>query len=534
MKNKPYPLNKVPQIKNLKEFALYCADTYKERIAFKFEQDTGIVDKSFIDFLNEANSLGTMLHHLGLCDTKIALVGENSYHWILTYFAVVNGGNIIVPLDPEMMEDDLASLMINTEITCVVCSEKTLNKFQKIRHKFTLHHLYVLERDMPDLIAQGKELIDKGERTFLDFTVQDDVCSTILYTSGTTSHPKGVMLSHKNIATDTVVSIRNVFFAGTSILVLPLYHTFSFTASVLCVMLSGRTIAINRSLKELKDDLVKYQPQNLVLVPMIVESLYKQIWIQAKKKKKDELLHKLVTISKALLKVKIDLRKILFFSVRKSFGGKLDFIISGGAPIQSKYIEGFQELGIQVLNGYGITECSPVLAVNRNHYFRNNSVGQVLDGITINIIDDEVLVKGDVVTSGYYKNESQTSEAFQDGWFKTGDLGYIDRDGFLYITGRKKNLIILSNGKNISPEGIEEYLYKLDYVKEAIVYQNGDQIEAEVYFGNDNTKMYSEQVEKDLEDINSKLSSYKNISKIIIRETEFPKTSTKKIRRTKS
>jgi len=275
----------------------------------------------------------------------------------------------------------------------------------------------------------------------------------------------------------------------------------------------------------------KYQPQNLILVPMIVESLYKQIWTQAKMKKKDGLLRKLVSISNVLLKFGIDLRKVLFFSIRNSFGGKIDFIISGGAPIQDKYVKGFYELGIQVLNGYGITECSPVLAVNRNRYFREYSVGQVLDGVKINIVDDEILVKGDVVTAGYYQDESQTAEAFQDDWFKTGDLGYIDGDGFLYITGRKKNLLILSNGKNISPEELEEYFYDLDYVKEVIVYQNGDQIEVEVYFGNESPELYREQIEKDLKIINSKLLKYKNITKLIISEKEFPKTSTQKIRR---
>ncbi|MDD4493511.1 MAG: AMP-binding protein [Eubacteriales bacterium] len=532
MRNKPYPLNKVPQTNNLKEFALYCASTYKDRIAFQFEQDSDISKVSFQELLDDINALGTALHHLGLQGAKIALIGENSYQWILSYFAIVNGGNVVVPLDMETPEDDLAALLINTEISCVICSEKCFVKVQRIKRSFNFQLLYVFEKDISNLVLHGKELVKKGERSFIDYTVQDDLCSAILYTSGTTSKPKGVMLSHKNIAADAVVSIRNVFFAGTSILVLPLYHTFSFTASVLCVMLSGRTISINRNLKELKSDFEKYQPQNLVLVPMIVESLYKQIWIQAKKKNKDKTLRKFIAISIALLKIKIDLRRILFSSVCKSFGGKLEFIISGGAPLQDKYVKGFRELGIQVLNGYGITECSPVLSVNRNHHFRDHSVGQVLDGIDIKIVDDEILVKGDIVTLGYYKDESQTDKAFDNEWFKTGDLGYLDDDGFLYITGRKKNLIILSNGKNISPEELEEHLYKLDYVKEVVVSQNGNQIEAELYFADENAELYRQKIEKDLEIINSTLPIYKNISKVIIRGTEFPKTSTKKIRRT--
>jgi len=532
MKNQPYPLNDAPQIKNLKELALHCADVYEYKTVFQFEHENELVKISFREFWNEMNRLGTSFYNFKLHDTKIALIGENSYYWILLYFAVVNGGNVIVPIDPETVEDDLAGLLINTEISCIICSERYYDKINKLRSKLDFEHLYVIERDIPNLISHGKRLIDRGDRSFIDYRVQDDECCAILYTSGTTSKPKGVMLSHKNIATDTVVSIRNVFFAGTSILVLPLHHTFSFTASVLCVMLSGRTIAINKNLKDMKIDLQKYQPQNLVLVPMIVESLFRQIWIKAKKKNKDKTLNGLIVISNTLLKIKIDLRKILFTNIRKSFGGKLDFIISGGAPIQDKYVKGLRELGIQILNGYGITECSPVLAVNRNYYFRDHSVGTALDGIEISIIDNEVCVKGDVVTQGYYKDSVETADAFQNGWFKTGDLGYIDEDGFLYITGRKKNLIILSNGKNISPEELENYFYSLEYVKEAMVYQQGNQIGVEIYVEGGNLDLYEKNITADLDEINSKLPTYKTISKVIRRESEFPKTSTKKIRRT--
>lgn len=532
MKNRPYPLNKVPEIKNLKEFALYCANTYKNSIAFQFEQNKEVLKISFQEFWNDINALGTMLYKLGQNGMKVILIGENSYQWILTYFAVVNSGNIVVPLDPETSEDDLITLIRKTAASCVICSNKYLDKIQKIHTEIETQLLYVLEKDIPILIKKGKEFIEEGERGFINCKIQDDMCSTILYTSGTTSQPKGVMLSHKNIATDTVISIKNVYFAGTSVLVLPLYHSFSFTAGVLCVLLSGRTVSICKNLKELKNDIEKYHPQNLVLVPMIVESLYKQIWIQAKKMKKDKTLRKLVAISNVLLKIGIDLRKMLFSSVRNSFGGKLDFIISGGAPLQNKFVKGFREMGIQILNGYGITECSPVLSVNRNHYFRDYSVGQILDDIDIEILDGEIMVKGDIVTAGYYQDEKQTAEAFQDGWFKTGDLGYIDEDGFLYITGRKKNLIILSNGKNISPEEIEEELYKLDYIKEAVVYQNGDRIKAEIYCGNENVELYKKQIDQDLKMVNNKLPSYKNITSVMLRDVEFPKTSTKKIRRT--
>jgi len=529
MKNKSYPLYNVPQIKNLKDMIIYCAETYKDSIAFQFEQNKEIIKVSFREFLNDINNLGTALHCRSLHNEKIALIAENSYEWILTYFAVINGGNVIVPIDPDTQEDQIKKLINNTDPSVITCSQKYFEEIQKVNKCTSIQKIIVIEKDIPDLLIQGKTLLYEGERSYIDYNVKNNDCSVIVYTSGTTSQPKGVMLSHKNLASDTVAAIKNVYFAGSSILVLPLYHTFAFIG-VLCVMLSGRTISINKNLKDFKEDLIRYNPQNLILVPMILESLYKQIWIQAKKKKKEGALQKLIRVSNIFLKIRIDLRRILFSSVHKSFGGKLEFIVSGGASIPDKYVKGFRAMGIQILNGYGISECSPVVTVNRNCYYRDNSVGQALDGVKIKIIDDEILVKGDIVFSGYYQDESGTHEAFQDGWFKTGDLGYLDDDGFLYVTGRKKFVIVLSNGKNISPEELENYFYALDYVKEALVYQNGDRIEAEAYLGEE-ADVYENQIEQDLETINNQLPAYKNITKVKIRKTEFPKTPTKKIKR---
>ena len=530
MKSHPYPLNVVPQINNLKEMIMYCTKTYKNATAFQFENNCKNEKISFEQFHQDINRLGTILHSMDLKKNNIALIGENTYEWIISYFATVNSGNIIIPINPKTSEDELILLLLETNITAVFVSGKLLDIIQKIKKSTELQTIICME-DMPILLSKGAALLDKGECSFIDYPVQEDACCTILYTSGTIGTPKGVILSHKNLVNDAIAAIKNVYFAGTSLLVLPLYHSFAFTASVLCILLSGKTISINQNLKKLRDNFINYQPQNLILVPMIVESLYKQIWMQAKKSGKDRLLHWLIMLSNCLLKLGIDLRKSLFSSIHDSFGGQLDFIISGGAPIPNKYVKGFRDFGIQVLNGYGITECSPVLAVNRNNYFKDHSAGQVLDGVHLKIIDGEILVKGDVVTAGYYQNEQETNLAFRDGWFKTGDLGYLDNDGFLYITGRKKNLIILSNGENISPEELEDYFYHLDYVKEVIVYQNGEQIEAEVYIVEDKSQCNGLQIEQDLKKINNQLPKYKNISKVNIRETEFPKTSTNKIRR---
>lgn len=530
MKNNPYPLNNSPQIDNFKDLVLYCANEYKDKTAFVFENDCRqIVKVSYVDFLNDINALGATLYGLDLHNATIALIAENSYHWILSYFAVINGGNIIVPLDPDMLENDMEKILTATQISCVITSKRFINKIRNLN--VDLPHIIVMENDIESFINYGKELIKNGKSDFVDCLIQKDKRSTIIYTSGTTSTPKGVILSQKNITTNATAIIKNLSLTGSNLLVLPLYHTYAFTAAVLAPMLSGKTIAINKSLRQLNNDFVRYSPQHIFLVPMLIESLYKQIWIEAKRQNKKWLLKILIWISNIFLKLGIDLRKTFFSNVHNLFGGKLELIISGGAALRNDYIQGFRQFGTRVLVGYGITECSPVIAVNRNEYFKDESVGQILDGIEAKIVDGEILIKGENVFKGYYKNDDETNAAFHNGWFKTGDIGYIDEEGFLYITGRKKNLIILSNGKNISPEELEGYFYKLNYVKEVLVYQTEDKINAQIYCGKENAQLYRLQIEQDLKSINRQLPLYKNISQVIIMEKEFPKTSTKKIKR---
>lgn len=527
MKNKPYQLYAVNKFNNLKELTSFCANLYKDRIAFQFYEHNDLVQIDYQQFLMDINGLGTALFNMGLHQVNVALISENSYLWIVSYFSVVNGGNCIVPLDPELTEDSLEALLADTKIRLIICSQKYLSKIEKIKVNTDLLQVLVIEKDLAPLILKGKKLIDFGDHSFTDAVINNDSCCAIIYTSGTTGRPKGVMLSHKNLTSNTTAALKNVFFAGSSILILPLYHTFAFTASVLCLLQSGKTISINRHLRYLKKDLSRYKPQNLIVVPLILETLYKQIWIKAKEGKKDKLLKILIIISRMLLRLKIDIRKKAFKSVLNEFGGNLEFIITGGAPVNNIYVQGFQDIGIQVLNGYGITECSPVVAVNRNQYFRCGSVGQVLDGVELKIDKGEICVKSEMVMLGYYKEEN----SLIDGWFLTGDLGYLDQDGFLYITGRKKNVIILNNGKNISPEELEEQFYNLDYVKEVVVFQRGEQIAAEVYLGDGGADLYALRLKNDLEIMNKQLPIYKNINHIFIRDKEFEKTSTKKIRR---
>lgn len=390
---------------------------------------------------------------------------------------------------------------------------------------------YINMKEIPALVEKGKALIADGHTGYLDVTVERDNLASIVYTSGTTGKSKGVMLTHNNFCSCMYGACCNVLLTGPSLLVLPLHHTFGLVASVFAVMFYGHPIYINKSLKKLPTDFQRCQPQHLFAVPLIVETLYKNIWATAKKQGKDKALRTLIKISDALLKCRIDVRKVLFKSVISAFGGNLNLIVSGGAPIDPKYIQAFKSFGITLLNGYGITECGPIVAVNRNKFNIVGSVGLPLCCNEVKISEEgEVLVKGQNVMVGYYHNDAESRKVFIDGWFRTGDLGRIDEYGALHITGRIKNLIILSNGENISAESIEEQVYSIPYVKEVIAYGENDAIVAEVFL-DDEVPDAKERIDADIRGINQGLPLMKNIGKVVIRDTEFPKTTTKKIKR---
>lgn len=307
-------------------------------------------------------------------------------------------------------------------------------------------------------------------------------------------------------------------------------------------MLYGYTIHINSSLRNISADLVRVKPQSLFLVPLFVETLYKNVWNTIEQKGKTKAVKTLIKISNALLKIGIDVRRKLFSSVLDAFGGNLDTIICGGAPLNSKYISGFRDFGINLLNGYGITECSPVVSVNRNKHYKDGSVGLILNECRVKIDspdkngEGEVCVKGSIIMQGYYKMDEETKAVIKDGWFHTGDLGYVDKDNFLYITGRKKNLIILSNGENVSPEELENILQNIPLVNEVIVYEKDFKIIAEVYpdmeyVEKNNIMDIQLSLNSSVAEINKELPKFKQINVVVVRDTEFEKTTTKKIKR---
>lgn len=518
MKVKYQPLTNPPVLNNFKDLIDFRTKS-DNKIAYKYRLKKEVIEITAEQFKAHIEALGTYLYSMGLKDSKIALIGENSYEWIVSYFAIVNGGNVVVPLDKELPASDLKELMDRSNTAALIYAD-SYSDIAEIKSEIKT----LCMTDFNKFYEEGQKIIENGNTEYVDFIPDGHKMCSIIFTSGTTGKPKGVMLTPRNMISDIIAAGSISSLAGDTLLTLPLHHTFAFSTSVIANIIFEGTTSINSSLRNFKRDLAEFKPRNICVVPLYLESLYKNIWNGAKEQKKDKALKVLISVSNALLKLGIDLRRKLFKTILDQLGGNLDLLVAGGAPISDVYTKGFADFGITVLNGYGITECSPVVSVNRYTKPVLGSVGPVCRCCDVKIKDGEILVKGENVMLGYFQDEKATADAFEDGWFKTGDLGYM-KDDCLYITGRIKNLIILSNGKNVSPEELEDLILTSTNADEVIVAAEGDYITAEVYAQN------PEGVEEAIMSLNKNLPSYKQIKKVKFRDTEFEKTTTKKIKR---
>lgn len=531
MKNKPYDLYELPLIRDLKDMILQKKEHKPDDIAFTYSKDRNqIVKKTYKEFYDEVIALGTWLNKHDLTEKHIAVIGENSYEWILCFFAIVCGGGVAVPIDKELPAEEIKNLLLKADVQAIIYSKS----YKEVVDDFSAYSM----ADLESFLAEGKELLVSGYCSFIDYQIDRKKMCCIMFTSGTSGGSKGVMLSHENIAEDINSSCRLFVLEGNTIAVLPFHHAFGLVVAVFMVFHYGYTIYINRSLKTIQKDLQIAKPQTMFLVPLFVETFHKQIWATAKKEEKEKLLKRMMKLSDFLLKFGVDLRKKLFVSVRQAFGGNTEYIICGGAPLGVQYIKEFRSWGIEILNGYGTTECAPCAAVNRNHYHKDGTVGVAIPGAHIIIEEDgEVFIKGPIVMMGYYKDDSATNEVFNGGWYATGDLGFVDEEGFLTLTGRKKNLIILSNGENVSPEELESDFLKYEAVQEVLVYEKNQTIVAEIYPDtdylkeNDSDVDVQEYFDRIRSEVNRKRPIYKQVGEIFLRDSEFPKNTSKKILR---
>lgn len=534
MKNKHYPYYEMPEIHDFRHFVDFMKENYADKTAFMFEKDKTNVEVSYRQFTDDINSLAVYFASEGLNEEKIAVYGENSYEWIVTYFATICSGNIIVPVDKEISGAEVANLVNDCEARVLIYSKAKEKAIDEAKEEMKTVQSFVKVSDLGQCFEKGAELIQEGKTEVLSLKQEIKKMCAIIYTSGTTGNPKGVMLSQENLLFDMVNSCRNLLEPANTVVVLPLNHTFGMMAGVLCQVYAGYKTYINNNLRNVLKDINTLKPRHISVVPLFAETFYKGIWKNAKATGKDKILKVMMKVSNGLRKVGIDLRRVLFKSVIDAFGGNLEMLIVGGAPLDLKIAKAFEDLGITVISGYGITECSPIISTDRNLDYKFGSAGLPIPGVEVKVDcpdekdEGEILVKGPIVMLGYYNNPEATAEVFDGDWFRTGDIGKIDDEGFIFITGRKKNIIITPNGKNVYPEEIEAVIQKVEGVAEVLVYGEEKLICAEIY-----TELTDERdrIKKDVQALNKELPSYKQIQKVIFRDTEFEKTTTRKIKR---
>lgn len=541
MKNRDYPLyHKYPLLTNLRQMLEIKVADCPDAICFRYRYRKDIIEISYKRFFEDVRALSTYLlkHHTQ--GQKIAIISENSYPWLVAYFSIVTTGNIAVLVAKDAAQLEASTLLFQSEANMVLYSKEcrdTAEYCKKIYGK--KKHFYSMQ-DIGKWMEKGRAALAKGRDDYDHFVTDPDQPCTIFFTSGSTGFSKGVMLSQTNLVSNINSALQLIDPKGPTIAVLPFNHAFGLVVSVLVPLHCQIEIFICPKLANFMREMPVAKPRTLCLVPLFVETFSKTIWRTAKKEGQEKMLKRGLKLSDSLLKLGIDRRRQLFRSLLEKFGGDLDCIICGGAPLDPRFVKEFRGFGIELINGYGITECSPVLAVNRPNYFRDGSVGRVLPDVELRIENPdkegngEVVVRGKNVMLGYYNDPQSTQQVLdEEGWFHTGDLGKLDQDGFLFITGRKKSLIILANGENVSPEELEQYVERIDEVNEVIVYEKDNAITAEVF--PEESDLPKEEVfraiQKKIEKLNDTLPNYKHIQKLILRATEFEKTATRKIKR---
>lgn len=568
MNDKKYKdiLYKFRNINDLKDMVNSSAELFSEKDAYLIKLVTGgdYTPIKYKKVKEDIDALGTKLLELGLKGRKIAVVGENSYKWILSYLSVTNGTGVVVPLDRELPAKEMANLLKRAEVSAVIYSKKmgkTIVEAMECLEQPVKYRICMEEDDNQDtlnldeLIVEGNKLIKDGNRSFIDAEIdRDDLCS-LLFTSGTTGLAKGVMLSHKNITANVYNMSKYVCIptGDIGLSVLPMHHSYELTCHIFTAFYQGMTVAICEGLKYIVKNMAEAPAGVMLGVPLVFEAMHKKIFKQAESTGKLAKMKKMMAVSKALkLYNHPQIIKKIFKDVHNAFGGHMNLFIAGGAAIDPTVIEDFQSLGIPMIQGYGMTENAPIIAVNKDRYSKPSSVGLPMPGTEIKIIDadksgvGEIICKGDSVMLGYYNNPEETAEVLRDGWLYTGDYGYFDKDGFLYVCGRKKSVIVTKNGKNIFPEEVEFYLTQSKYIEEVLVHgitdeKSGDTIvKAEVYLDIESIKQDAGElsvdelrkfVKKEIDKINEQMPLYKRVKRFGIREKEFEKTTTRKIKR---
>ena len=583
--NRIYDVHKVD---NFRDLINATVERFGDNIAYKFKRNLGksdehIVEKTYKQIKKEVEGFSTALLNLGLENKKVVIISNNRYEWCVSYLAITTGNMIAVPLDKALQEGEIRNLIQTSNADIVIFEDKFAKIFKNIKEEKISNLKVFINMDLEEeqdgvlsfaeLTKNGCELINQGDDKYSKIIMDDNKLSVLLFTSGTTSKPKGVMLSQRNICSNITAISSMAILQPEDVLLsfLPLHHTFECTITFLYGFYRGVTVAFCDGLKYIAKNLVDYKVSVIVAVPLVLEAMYKKIEIGIEKQGKTNLVKTMGKISNFLYKnLHIDIRRKLFKSVLNQLGGSVRLLYFGAAAMNKDVIDGYNTFGIQTVQGYGLTETSPVVAAETDKQKCPGSVGRNPYNVEIKIVDEdgneiglarkdedielktdeenkigEILVKGPNVMLGYYENEEATKEVLQDGWLYTGDLGYFNKDGFLFITGRKKEVIVLKNGENVYPTDIEFLVNRLPYVTESILFPRKnskneialgikivyDEEQLQEKFGNKREKEYKDLIWEDIKEINQTLPVFKRIKELMITQEPLEKTTTQKIKR---
>ena len=554
-------------VKNYREMIEYSVKNYADKVAYKYKKNGDLkhveyVEKTYEQVGKDIKSFSTELLNKGLEQKKVILIGNNRYEWCISYLAVTSGNMIIVPLDKALPNNEIENLVTRSEAEIAIFDKKYLEVMKKLKKDTNVNlQMLICMDNVKDsevenfsiLLQKGEELIKNDDNQYDNIEVNPEKMSVMLFTSGTTNIPKAVMLSQKNICANLsdFASWVKLYPTDTLLSFLPIHHTFECTVTFLYGFYSGCTVAFCDGLKYIQKNLAEYKVSVFVAVPLVMETMYKKIQKAINDQGKAKLIHTMIKISNAFLKCKIDLRKIIFKQILDNLGGNIRLVLYGAAPMNKETIVGFNNFGIELVQGYGLTETSPVIAAESDKEKMPGSVGLALPSLNVKIDnpdengEGEILVKGPSVMMGYYNNEEENKRAFKDGWFRTGDYGYITENGFIYITGRKKDIIVLRNGKNVYPQEIEFLINKIPYVTESLVYQRerndtDTMLCAKIVYdkdlikeklGDKTEKEYEKIIWEKVKEINQELPVFKHIKHITITTEPLIKTTTQKVKR---
>lgn len=554
------------KIRDLKQMMNSSAQLYGDKTAYMVKDRPGgpYIPISYNQLKRDVDGLGTALLELGLKGKKVAVIGDNRYEWLVAHMAAVCGVGISVPLDKELPVNEVANLLNRSGASALVYSSKVERKvLQAIQQAPGVELLISMDarehsdsvKSMPQLIQHGQDLIEQGDCSYLNAEIDPDVMAILLFTSGTTGLAKGVMLSHKNICYNVYAMSQyvDVHEGHVGLSVLPMHHTYEQTCLQMTCLYQGCPIAYCEGLKYITKNMAEAKATVTIAVPLIYESMHRKVWKKAEQSGKADKMRMGINISRRLSKLPLNrATKKLFKDVHSALGGHMNTLIAGGAAIDPKVVEDFIAMGFNMFQGYGMTECSPIITVNMDRYSKPASVGLPMPGTEVKLVDQdengvgEIVCKSDSVMLGYYENEEETAKVLKDGWLYTGDYGYFDEDGFLYISGRKKNVIVTKNGKNIFPEEVEFYLSKSPFIAEVVVRGKDDEktgetiVWAEIFpdmeaIREQNGELSQDElkslIKREIDTANDQMSTYKRVKRFKLRDTEFEKTTTKKIKR---